>query len=313
VAGFGGRTETKFAPKVAGQELDRAIDDATRGGSFLALMHQGYTPEMAALETNKLHYDFSNLSAFEKSVMRRVMPFYSWTRQNLPAVLNQIIEQPGGKTAMAAKLTASSRKEQGFLPDYVGETLAMPIGKEEDGTQRFLSHSGLPFEDLNDLGTGPHPVKRTMQNLLAQTSPLIKGPLEFATGVQMKSGRQLDDLYARTGSPLLDQVLSNSPGSRIVSSLGTLTDPRKSWGAAATNLLSPVRLSDVDLDKARNVAGRDYIEETLKDNPAVKSYQTLSVPSQMLGQLSPEEFKLLQLFKTLEKKKKQPANIGLAP
>jgi hypothetical protein len=316
ISGFGGKTETKFAPAVAGRQLDNLIDDATRGGSLIALVRQGYTPEAAVLEVNKLHYDFSNMSPFEKTVMRRVMPFYSWQRQNIPAILRQITENPGGPTAMAAKLTASSRHEQGFLPDYVGETAALPIGQEENGTRTFLSHTGLPFEDLNDLGAGgAHPIQRTAQNLMAQTNPLIKGPLEAITGMQFKSGRELSDLYSRTDSPMLDQLLMNTPGSRIISSLGTLTDPRKSWASAATNLLSPARLSDIDLAKAREKAGRDMVEETLKQNPNVRQFETLSVPSQLLGQLSPEEFKMLQLYKTMEaaKKKKQPANIGIAP
>src|SRR5207249_4252241 len=82
----------------------------------------------------------------------------SFMRQNIPATLEQLIEKPGGKVGSAIKGEEALRHDQGFVPDYIGEGLAVPLGKEEDGTQRFLSRFGvMPHEAaFEDLGVGPN-------------------------------------------------------------------------------------------------------------------------------------------------------------
>lgn len=260
----------------------------------------------------------SHLTGFEREVMRRVAPFYNWTRQNLPFTLEQMLTRPGGPTAQAVKLTDALRHKAGdWIPDYLGQGVALPMSQEEDGRQRFLSHFGLPFEDVTKLiGGGPHPIRQSAMEAASEMNPILKMPLELLSGKQFYSGRDLADLHGPTGNVAVDQLLMNSPLSRVYTTGRTLLDERKGLGAKAFNLLSPGRLTDVDMDKYRAIAAREMADEKLKGSPNVKHSEDVYVPKDLIGQISPEQLQLLRLKKTLEaeaqarKKAAQPTNIG---
>lgn len=302
-AGVGTQKETRFAPIAAGQEAGRAVDDLNRASAFIANMRQGATPEVASASAKAAHYDYSKITPFERSVMRRVIPFYNFSRHNLPFVLEQLVQQPGGKMASAIKFTGAQRAQSGFVPPYIGEGLSIPVGQEQDGRQRFIGRLGLPFEEaFDELSPGAKPIQRGGQKLLGGTNPIIKAPLEFLTGQQFHTGRELADLSSEglTGNTFIDQLISNSPVSRIAGMGRTLADERKGAGTKAMNVLGPFKATDVDMDKARDIAVRGYIEEVLRENPAVRKFTKLSVKPEEMGQLGPEENELFRLLRTLE-------------
>lgn len=312
VKGVGDITRDVAKPVAAGREIDRAVDDVTRATTYLQARVQGYNPAAAAEEVLKTHYDYSNLSQFEKSVMRRVIPYYSWMRQNIPAQLKQLFEEPGGRTGAAVRATADLKAKPGeFVPEYLGGGLAVPVGQEENGQQRFVSNLGLPFEDaFRELGVGhglTANVGRTLENMLGNTNPLIKGPLELATGKQFYTGRDLADLQGPTGNVLADQVLMNSPASRALTTARTLGDERKGLLAKVANLASPVKVTDVDMEKQRQIAARTIIDDLLRGSPGVHQYQSLYVKPEDVPNLPPSELQLLQLSRTLEKQAQDQA------
>jgi hypothetical protein len=310
IAGVGGRTVTTFTPMKSAHELSGFIDDITRGGSFLAMLRQGYTPEAAAQAVKKSLYDFGHLSDFEKSVMRRVVPFYSWARANLPAQLEQLALDPGGKTATAVKASSNLQRQEGFQPPHVAETLGVNLGSSAAGTVRYLASLGLPFEDLRDISIGrgvSRDVGRTFERLLGQTNPLIKGPLELATGRQFYSGRDLGDLHGPTGDIGLDQLLMNSPLSRVYTTGRTLADPRKDVLTKLINVIGPAKLTDVDIEKAKDRAAQDILTDVLRGQTGIR---VMSRPYVRRGEeslLAPEDVALMRLQTTLEKRAQDKA------
>ena len=68
-----------------------------------------------------------------------------------------------------------------------------------------------------------------------------------------------------------------------------------------TNLLTGVRLSDVDVEKSRLQYGPRVIREMLQGNPNVRTFEEISVPDEKLANLSPEELKMLQLYRSLQR------------
>jgi hypothetical protein len=257
-------------------------------------------------------YDYSNLSKFEKGTMRRIIPFYNYARQNMPEMFRQLIEQPGGKLGQSIRLTTDFQEQQGdFLPDYLREKLAIPIGTEDaTGKQRFLTSFGLPFEEAFQVfGMNPLSPGRSIQKALADTAPFIKGPLELAAGKQFYSGRELGDLYGSTGNPLLDQIIYNSPISRAVTTGRTLLDERKGVGAKALSTLTGAKLTDVDMEKGREIALRDALEERLRGTHGVSQYTNLYVRPENLFGMTPEELQLIQLYREVAKKKRK---VGVA-
>lgn len=307
MSGVAGQTEDVFAPVKAMRSANNASDNIMRGSSFLAKLEQGFEPASAFTEVIKAHYDFGNLSQFERNVMRRVIPFYSWARQNIPAVISEIATEPGGKLATAIKATERAKGEHpGFVPAYIREGVAAPIGGEENGTQRYLSRLGLGFEDLGQLFGPGGP--------MGMLNPLIKAPIEQATGRQMFTGRDLRDLHSRlgdlTGTPLptLENLAMNSPAGRSLSILGTAADPRKSVADKLLNLATGARLTDVDVAGSRQAALRDYIQQNLH-GPAFRHFDELSVRPEQLSLLSPQELELYRLYRSLNGRHPAPQGI----
>ncbi len=304
VAGFNGRLEDTFAPVRAGRELSQESHAMDRVATYLAKRSQGYTPEAALAEVKLSHYDFANMSDFEKSTMKRLIPFYNFARQNIPAVIKELAENPGGKLGQTVKaVTAIKGDHPGFIPSYVGEGVAAPVGGEENGTQRYLTHLGLGFEDLGRL-TGPG-------GPLGLLNPLIKGPIEAATGRQLFTGRDLSDLYSpiaqATGQSVgpLENILSNSPAGRFESTARTLADPRKSALDKILNTLTGARVSDVDKAQAERVAVRDYIANAMH-GPGISQFADFSVKPENVGLLTPFQQQLLQLHRQLQRRNAPP-------
>lgn len=307
MAGVGGRSESTNAVAKLGEQAMTAADEYGRKGAYIGLRKQGYAPEVAAKMALDARMDPSRLAPFEKQVMRRLMPFYSWSRQNIPQMLGNIASEPGGLVAQSIRGTNAVRQNEGLMPDYLGEGVAMPVGaRGEDGTQRYLTSLGLPFEDLHNIAsTGPHAIQRTFQKAGAMLNPLFKNPIEAMTGKQLYSGRDLADLYARSGSPTVDGLIGMTPLQRPLNVASTLTDPRKGLLGAATNVLSPGRISDVDMNRAAQIQGRRLLEEELRGNPLVREHTDLYVPADQRANMTPEELQLMSLYRTLLQRARQ--------
>lgn len=303
ISGFTGRREDKFKPVAAGREVSAQTDETFRIATFLGKRSQGYSAAGAKQATDAAHYDFGNLTRFEKDVMKRMVPFYSWIRQNVPAMARELIEKPGGKVGLATSAMAQAQQDDGFVPGQLQKAAAIPVGDEKDGTQRYLSSFGLPVEDLFGM-VDPRGTGYSLEGQLGNLNPLIKGPLEAVVGRQFYTGRDLSDVYSRTGNQPLDQLLMNSPFSRFVTTgLSTpLSDPRKGWGDWLLRTGSGVRLTDIDMEKARSLEARELLEGALKERPGVREFSRLYVRPEDVGQLGPQDLMLLRLQATLNQR-----------
>lgn len=298
VRGVGGAVKSKFAPVAAGQKLGNEIEDMGRLAGLYGLMKQGYEPSVASDLVKAGHVDYSRATGFEKNVMKRLIPFYGWLRGNLPEQLRQVAENPGGPAALAVKASEAANRGQ-FVPDYLGGGLTVPLGNEEDGTRRYLTRLGLPFEDLGNTSA---------RGILGSLNPLLKYPLEQATGRQMFSDRDLRDLHSRIGDlvpggapPAIENALMNSPLSRIITTASTIADERKSPFDKLLNLGTGLKVSDVNVDQARRNVVRDFINDALR-GPNFRHFDQLSVRPEAIPMLSPQEMELFRLNLTQERR-----------
>ena len=295
--GIGGRGESGFiGAKVGGRTIE-AIDDLGRGAAYIAQLRKGASFEEAARAATEAMYDYGNLTKFEKSVAQRVIPFYSFMRQNLPAQLEELIKNPGGKLSSAIRATATVRNQQGFVPEQVGEGLALPIGeRDETGRQSYLTHFGLPFEEAFS-PVAPGSVKQSLQNMFSETHPLIKAPIELATGQSLFTGRPL-----QTGT--LGTLAANSPVSRLMTQGRDLLNAPQHPLSSAMSLAGPFKIRDVNTEQAEKAAARDAIAEMLFGNPNTKTFSQLTVPKANVPNLSERDLQLMRLYKTLNEKKR---------
>lgn len=171
------------------------VENRIRIPLFVDRIIKGDAPEEAAKQVFKMQFDYAPeaLTAFEKNVMKRLMPFYRWTRGNIPLQLEQIIKQPG-KYAGLGKFVKSiggqkQDEETQYLPQYMREGLPIRVG-EKNGLPQYLYGLGLPVEDVNRLWRGSG--LRTLQGFIGELSPILKYPIEAGTGQNLFYGEPID-------------------------------------------------------------------------------------------------------------------------
>jgi len=107
----------------------------------------------ASSNTKKFLFDYSEITAFERRVMKRIFPFWTWMKKNMSLQAEQVISQPW-KYANVARFKAnleaqSPGADPRWVPKYFPELYATrtPL-KTKEGSQLYLNPN-LPFQDLN--------------------------------------------------------------------------------------------------------------------------------------------------------------------
>ena len=165
---------------------------------FVDRLIKGDAPDQAAKEVFKFHFDYApeGLAPFEQNIMKRLLPFYRWTRGNIPIQLEQMVKQPGkyaalGKFVDNLQVDKEKAKEEfQYLPPYMREGLPVRLG-EKNGFSQYLYGLGLPVEDINRLYKGSP--RRTLASMVGELSPILKYPIEAATGQNLFTGEPIKE------------------------------------------------------------------------------------------------------------------------
>jgi hypothetical protein len=316
----------------AGDAAATASDSWNRIGTYLTAVRQGYVPEAAkaASDLTQVVYRPEAFSSFERDVIKRWVPFYSYTKGIAPLVADNLVNQPAGLMGQSIRFVnrAGEPSEDRFVPEYLRQSAAIPLGGNvpflglnTPGVTRFLTNIDLPHEGLLNLftpGMGNtltaqvgNSLMRTGQNILGQTTPALKGPLEYILDRQFFTGRQLSDLYSMLehdfgpiGRPV-EQIISNAPGgSRALGLIRQARDERISPSERAAkmlfNTLTGMKLQDVDQDRTVRLAARSALNELLQQAEGVGTYENLFIKPEALQQLSPQEQRQYLLYRVLQ-------------
>ncbi len=177
-------TIKKASPIRIGRKVGDWLESNAKMAHFLDRLSKGDTVKEAADSARKYLFDYGDLTTAEKKI-RDFIPFYTFTRKNLPLQLESLITQPGKMTALN-KLVQNSRSAQGTqesdLPEWMRSELAIPIG---DNRHLLMD---LPINQLNML-TGDSEV---LKNALGMLTPLAKVPIELGMGKQIFSGADIE-------------------------------------------------------------------------------------------------------------------------
>jgi hypothetical protein len=209
-------TKNKYTDFMA--KSTRAVDDSCRLAGFTDRLAKGYSPEQAAFEVKKYLFDYFELTPFERKWMKRFVPFYTWTRKNLPLQFQEFFRQPG-KYAGVARTHDAISEDYGNndAPGWIKESAGLLLPGEEGN--RTYAMPNLPYADIGN----------TPRDLLSGVNPLIRTPFELATGKKVFSDTPINNnLEYALGQiapilPRLQTILDKDnpkQNARIMSTLG---------------------------------------------------------------------------------------------
>jgi hypothetical protein len=336
------RTWNPYAVRGAGPNPNMLLDlsDRTasmtdamnRVGTYLTRIRRGDSP-LAAKRTadiSQVLYSPENFTEFERRYLTRLFPFYRFTRGITPLIFQELTEKPAG--LMGQSIRAVNRLTEPspdrFVPEHLRQSTAIAIdpstpllGLQTPGVTRYLDNIDLPQEGLLNLvspgvgntlaGRFADAIQKTGSNILGQSNPLLKGPLEMVLNRQFYSGRQLSDLYSTLeagigpwGRPL-EQILANAPGgSRALGLYRNYLDDRISPSEKAAkfliNTLTGVKFQDVDQDRTMRLAARTTLNQLLDQAPGMSTFENLSIKPEDIQRLSPEESRQYLLYRILQ-------------
>jgi hypothetical protein len=121
----------KNVPKMLAVHGPKAVGMAFENNARLALfakrLRMGDSAQDAAWQVKKYLFDYGELTDFERTKMRRLFPFYTWTRKNSVLQMEQLISQPQ-KYAKYPKVIRAieeeeSAEEKRLKPRYFDELM----------------------------------------------------------------------------------------------------------------------------------------------------------------------------------------------
>lgn len=186
---------------------------------------QGMSRAEAADMIRMAHFDYGDLTKTEQKLRRGFVPFYTWTRRNIPYQISSMLQRPGKYAAFPllaneSEYAAGPQQKGAIVPGFVQDALGfrVPFG----GKGNYY----LPRLGPEDLTIPEHPIGRGTSML----SPFIQVPAELLTNKRLS-----------TGAPIYGSATSH---------------PRTPVSGFAADILRMIPGTDVG-PTARNVGGKE--------------------------------------------------------
>tara|TARA_R110000824_G_scaffold103432_2_gene245772 strand:- start:10058 stop:16126 length:6069 start_codon:yes stop_codon:yes gene_type:complete len=145
-----------------------AIENNSKIAHLAAVAERSGSWDVASKSTRKYLFDYGELTDFERKWMRNILPFYTWTRKNIPLQITAMVEDPGkyAKIPKTIQNIESITPEWSDIstPDYFKELHAVRMPALMEGKPIYLNPN-LPFQDLN---------RMNHQEILASMTPFVK-------------------------------------------------------------------------------------------------------------------------------------------
>lgn len=149
----------------------------------------------------KAHFDYADLNMFEVNWMKRISPFYTWTRKNLPLQMEMLFRNPKAynRYNIFKKNIESVTPEEDLVPTWMKDRLNIRLPFTNKDGQMYIMPD-LPFTSLN--------IFTNADELAGQINPVIKTPVEMMMNRKMYFGKsapfkegyvQMPDILTKTG------------------------------------------------------------------------------------------------------------------
>lgn len=163
----------------AGLGVKKYLQNNANLAHYIWKRTEGLSAADAAASVKKYQFDYSQLSNVEKQVFRRIIPFYTWTRKNVPLQLEALITTPNkpiGVNKFIGSFVETNYDgvpDERYLPDWMLQNFPVRVKKNDEtgNFEYFLLGSWLPLADIDKIF---NPARFIGTSL----SPALKEPIQ---------------------------------------------------------------------------------------------------------------------------------------
>lgn len=294
-------------------------EQATRMATFFNNWRKEGAMAAGADAVNRVNFNYNELTKFERETLRKIIPFYGFVKNNLKFYLGTLQRNPEKISrymnvyqGLQSGSQSQFREEWEAAPDYLKETLTIPLGLDEEGNLKYFTGLNLGIEELGGLKSIPENLSPTLSYLIERMtgkdmyrnedilnvnqglpyknrSELLKKLLNYKEyEVKLDNGKT----YTKsTVAPLTRHALENLPFVSTLNTAGKRLSNLAVEGPTVknlTDLLSPGRIEDTnvrDPEAIRQKKAEEALYELLRRKGIAEAYQRLYIPAGLKEQL----------------------------
>lgn len=169
------------------------------------------SPPRAIQKVREAHFDYEDLTPTEQTIKGNFIPFYTWTRKDIPYQVKMLMQNPG-RYAAFPKLVLESEKAAGTKgdtpPSYLGDSLAFKV----PGLGYLTPQIGV-----SDVAKFQNP-KMAAKSVVNMQGPVLKAIAELSLNKQYFTGQPIKDPKGHARQPIsnwLAPLMSLIPGSDV--------------------------------------------------------------------------------------------------
>lgn len=204
---------TEATPFKIARAIGQYIEHQQKATAYVTALGQGKSIQDALMLAERAGFDYRALTKFESQIMRRIIPFYSFTRKNIELQLRTLGENPQRINQILAFFENPffipvaqeiSPEERKGLPAFIRESLGIKLQDTPDGLKQYISSFGTPIEAFTQL-FGSNPVLRA----ISMMNPILKAPIEIGIGKDSFRQKDLKDVYTANEYKMAPQVIKD--------------------------------------------------------------------------------------------------------
>ena len=181
----------------SGRKIGNVIENNARIAHFLGKLSEGLNPKASAESVQKYLFDYGDITLFEKTYAKRIIPFFTFFRKNTPLQIESILTKPNkyrniikGKKAIEM-IAGTDKLDTPFLSEWMKEGMPLKVDKDKEGNvDIFLANSWLPMDTINELSA---------ESLIDKLTPLFKVPIEHIKNFNSFFGSPIERYKGETG------------------------------------------------------------------------------------------------------------------
>jgi len=302
----------------SGFETAQLLDNNSKITGVMVALENGHTLDEAIDLTRAWSYDpRKGLTNFERTKLRRVIPFYAWSKFAVRSQVQAYFTRPGTVTAWeklrdsADKMIGMSPAERELaVPDFINSQFGVPYRRDENGNPEFAMFGGYfpvgdiarivhSLDEMSKSGSAGTGVVRGAAHYVGENvHPYIKAPVETIFNYSTFNQRELE-LYPGQPTEMFGIEMSRKARHMLrVVRVGNEVD--KLWPVSnkqATALLAARTPGTVDPSSM----GRKFWESALNPMPRTRTADVDKAMTYKLAQAERQEGLLRgQLRKALE-------------